>query len=47
MDIQNLAALEEAIEPYRSAGFVITSQSEGAITLTRQRSSAIFSSSLL
>jgi len=34
MDLQNLAALEQAIEPYRRAGFVVTSQSEGAITLT-------------
>lgn len=32
-----LAALEEAIEPYRRAGFVITSQSEGAITLVYPR----------
>ena len=34
MDAQTLAALEEAIEPYRRIGFVITSQTEGAITLT-------------
>ena len=33
MNTQTLAALEEAIEPYRREGFVITSQSEGAITL--------------
>lgn len=33
MDLQALAALEKTIEPYRRAGFVITSQSEGAITL--------------
>lgn len=33
MDRQTLAALEDAIEPYRRAGFVITTQSEGAITL--------------
>lgn len=33
MDRQGLAALEQAIEPYRRKGFVITSQSEGAITL--------------
>lgn len=26
MDLQALAALEEAIEPYRRAGFVVTSQ---------------------
>lgn len=36
MDTQKLSALEQAIEPYRRAGFVITSQSEGAITLTYQ-----------
>lgn len=34
MDVQTLAALEDAIEPYRRAGFVVTSQSEGSITLT-------------
>ncbi|HEX8137570.1 MAG TPA: hypothetical protein VF544_08270 [Pyrinomonadaceae bacterium] len=34
MDLQTLGALEEAIKPYRQAGYVITSQSEGAITLT-------------
>src|SRR5947209_294639 len=33
MDRQMLAALERAIEPYRRAGFVVTSQSETAITL--------------
>ena len=33
MDTQTLAALERAIEPYRLTGFVVTSQSEGAITL--------------
>lgn len=33
MDRQTLAALEEAIEPYRRMGFIVTSQSEGAITL--------------
>lgn len=37
MNTQALLALEEAIEPYRRAGFVITSQSEGAITLARPR----------
>jgi predicted nucleic acid-binding Zn ribbon protein len=37
MDTQKLAALEEAIKPYRRAGFVITSQSEGAITLAQPR----------
>jgi predicted nucleic acid-binding Zn ribbon protein len=34
MDRQGLAALEQAIEPYRRKGFVITSQSEGAFTLS-------------
>lgn len=34
MDRQTLAALERAIEPYRQRGFVVTSQSEGAITLS-------------
>jgi len=34
MDVKTLAALEGAIEPYRRAGFVVTSQSESAITLT-------------
>jgi hypothetical protein len=34
MDRQGLAAIEQAIEPYRRKGFVITSQSEGAITLS-------------
>jgi hypothetical protein len=33
MDVKTLAALEGAIEPYRRAGFVVTSQSESAITL--------------
>jgi hypothetical protein len=37
MDRQMLAVLEEAIEPYRRAGFVLTSQSEGAITLQYPR----------
>jgi ABC-type spermidine/putrescine transport system permease subunit II len=37
MDTQMLVALEEAIEPYRRAGFIITSQSEGAITLIHPR----------
>jgi predicted nucleic acid-binding Zn ribbon protein len=37
MNTQTLAALEEAIQPYRRAGFSITSQSEGAITLVRPR----------
>jgi hypothetical protein len=37
MDRQTLAILEQAIEPYRRAGFVITSQSEGAITLAYPR----------
>lgn len=34
MDKLTLAQLEQAIEPYTRAGFVITSQSDGAITLT-------------
>jgi ABC-type spermidine/putrescine transport system permease subunit II len=34
MDEQTLSLLEEAIEPYRRAGFVVTSQSEGSINLT-------------
>jgi hypothetical protein len=33
MDRLTLAQLEQSIEPYRRAGFVVTSQSEGAITL--------------
>jgi hypothetical protein len=33
MDMQTLTALEEAIEPYRRAGYIITSQSESAVTL--------------
>src|SRR2546421_11929640 len=33
MDKLTLAQLEQAIEPYRRAGFIVTSQSEGAITL--------------
>lgn len=33
MDNLTLLQLEQAIEPYRRAGFVVTSQSEGAITL--------------
>jgi ABC-type spermidine/putrescine transport system permease subunit II len=33
MDKLTLAHLEQAIEPYRRAGFVVTSQSESAITL--------------
>jgi ABC-type spermidine/putrescine transport system permease subunit II len=37
VNIQALEALEEAIEPYRHAGFIITSQSEGAITLVRPK----------
>jgi ABC-type maltose transport system permease subunit len=37
MDTQTLEALEEAIEPYRQAGFIILSQSEGAITLAYPR----------
>lgn len=38
MDRQTLAILEQAIEPYRRAGFFITSQSEGAITLAKPKS---------
>jgi ABC-type spermidine/putrescine transport system permease subunit II len=34
MDLQALATLEESSEPYRRAGFVVTSQTEGSITLT-------------
>jgi len=34
MDISTLVEIEQAIKPYRHAGFVVTSQSEGAITLT-------------
>jgi len=34
MDRQTLATLEQAIEPYRRRGFMVTSQSEGAINLT-------------
>lgn len=37
MDTRALAALEEAIEPYQHAGFVVASQSEGAITLVYPR----------
>jgi predicted nucleic acid-binding Zn ribbon protein len=33
MDTRRLLLLEQAIEPYQRAGFVVTSQSEGAITL--------------
>src|SRR5437868_12862815 len=32
-DTRKLFLLEQAIEPYRRAGFVVTSQSENAITL--------------
>jgi hypothetical protein len=34
MDTHRLSLLEQSAEPYRRAGFIITSQSEGAITLT-------------
>jgi len=34
MDKLTLAELEQAVEPYRRKGFIIMSQSEGAITLT-------------
>jgi ABC-type spermidine/putrescine transport system permease subunit II len=34
MDIERLSLLEQAIEPYRRAGFVVTSQTEGSINLT-------------
>lgn len=37
MDKLNLSKLEEAIEPYRRAGFVVTSQTEGSITLALPR----------
>jgi ABC-type spermidine/putrescine transport system permease subunit II len=37
MDRQKLAILEQAIEPYRRAGFIITSQSEAAITLVQPK----------
>ena len=37
MDTQKLALLEKAVEPYRRVGFVITSQSGGAITLVYPR----------
>lgn len=33
MSIQTLSALENAIEPYRQAGYVIASQTDSAITL--------------
>ena len=33
MNKLTLAQLEQAIEPYRRVGFIVTSQSEGAITL--------------
>lgn len=33
MSIQTLSALENAIEPYRQAGYVITYQADSAITL--------------
>src|ERR1051326_4727645 len=33
MNDQRLSLLEQAIEPYRREGFVVISQSEGAITL--------------
>lgn len=33
MSIQTLSALENAIEPYRQAGYVITAQTDSAITL--------------
>lgn len=33
MSIQTLSALENAIEPYREAGYIITSQTDSAITL--------------
>lgn len=37
MDTRALVALEEAMEPYQRAGFIVTSQSEGAITLVYPR----------
>jgi hypothetical protein len=33
VSIQTLSALENAIEPYRQSGYVITSQTDSAITL--------------
>ncbi len=33
MSIQTLSALENAVEPYRQAGYVIINQTESAITL--------------
>lgn len=33
MSIQTLSLLENAVEPYRQAGYVITSQTDSAITL--------------
>ena len=33
VSIQTLAALENAIEPYRQVGYIITAQSDSAITL--------------
>ena|SRR5205085_9481940 len=37
MNTETLKALEQAIEPYRSLGFFITSQSDGAITLAQPK----------
>lgn len=50
MSIQTLAALENAIEPYRLAGYVITAQTDSAITLrapARKFSWAFFVLSLI
>ncbi len=49
MSIQRLLALENAIEPYRRAGYIITSQTDLAITLrapVRQFSWTLFLISL-
>ena len=37
MNTETLKALEQVIEPYRNAGFFITSQSDGSITLARPK----------
>src|SRR3982751_4179692 len=37
MDRKMLAILEQATEPYRLAGFIVISQSEGTITLVQPR----------
>lgn len=50
MSIQTLSALENAIEPYRQSGYIITSQTDLAITLrapTRKFSWTLFVVSLV